>query len=239
VEPKSQDHRKKVRASGKQLLGYVLWYVLIWCTNLVAAGQPSSEAQPLPSPRQFQYLSTLQSESSVSSQSWHAASAAVNSTTTHISSDCGTFQPGASWSIHGVSAGYGRCHTLPSPVDGSVTIYKVSLCSFLSLVFLSSDTLHSQRRPVLPTTISHSRTFLLSTSSTHLTLLYQLFAVTTMFGFTLYQSACVYASVTAFSATWVALALPIQHGKAGPFNYHRAIKKGGRIPWRRIPGMKI
>lgn len=48
-----------------------------------------------------------------------------------------------------------------------------------------------------------------------------------------------YASVTAFSATWVALALPIQHGKAGPFNYHRAIKRGARIPWRRIPGMKI
>ncbi|KAM0689343.1 hypothetical protein Q7P36_011420 [Cladosporium allicinum] len=46
-----------------------------------------------------------------------------------------------------------------------------------------------------------------------------------MFGFTLYQSACVYASVTAFSATWVALALPIQHGKVGPFNYHRAIKR--------------
>jgi hypothetical protein len=60
-----------------------------------------------------------------------------------------------------------------------------------------------------------------------------------MFGFTLYQSACVYASVTAFSATWVALALPIQHGKVGPYNYHRAIKRGARIPWRRIPGMKI
>ena len=60
-----------------------------------------------------------------------------------------------------------------------------------------------------------------------------------MFGFTLYQSACVYASVTAFSATWVALALPIQHGKVGPFNYHRAIKRGARIPWRRFPGMKI
>jgi hypothetical protein len=62
---------------------------------------------------------------------------------------------------------------------------------------------------------------------------------TSMFGFTLYQSACVYASVTAFSATWVALALPIQHGKVGPYNYHRAIKRGARIPWRRIPGMKI
>ncbi|KAM0720912.1 hypothetical protein Q7P37_003197 [Cladosporium fusiforme] len=53
-----------------------------------------------------------------------------------------------------------------------------------------------------------------------------------MFGLSLYQSACMYASVTAFSATWVALALPIQHGKAGPFNYHRAIRQGRRIPWR-------
>ncbi|KAM0703542.1 hypothetical protein Q7P35_009481 [Cladosporium inversicolor] len=60
-----------------------------------------------------------------------------------------------------------------------------------------------------------------------------------MFGFTLYQSACLYASVTAFSATWVALALPIQHGKAGPFNYHRAIKRGARIPWRRIPAVAV
>jgi len=68
----------------------------------------------------------------------------------------------------------------------------------------------------------------------------QLLLLTTkMFGFSLYQSACLYASVTAFSATWIALALPIQHGKAGPFNYHRAIRQGRRIPWRRIPGMKI
>merc|ERR1712080_285280 len=66
-----------------------------------------------------------------------------------------------------------------------------------------------------------------------------LLSKTKMFSFSLYQSACLYASVTAFSATWIALALPIQHGKAGPFNYHRAIRQGRRIPWRRIPGMKI
>ena len=56
-----------------------------------------------------------------------------------------------------------------------------------------------------------------------------------MFGLNLYKGACLYASVTAFSATWIALALPVQHGKTGPFNYHRVAKKAGRIPWRRIP----
>jgi hypothetical protein len=101
---------------------------------------------------------------------------------------------------------------------------------------LSPNTLHSKRRPVLPTTLA-----LVPSHTHHLTFNHNKTALQTvsMFGFTLYQSACVYASVTAFSATWVALALPIQHGKVGPFNYHRAIKRGARIPWRRIPGMKI
>jgi len=59
-----------------------------------------------------------------------------------------------------------------------------------------------------------------------------------MFGLSLYQGACLYGSVSAFAATWVALALPIQHNKVGPFNYHRAIKQGRRVPWRRL-GAKI
>ena len=111
------------------------------------------------------------------------------------------------------------------------------LIAFLAASFFSPDTLHSKRRPVLETS---------NNSCTHLFAHHLIFNDNTtapqtisMFGFTLYQSACVYASVTAFSATWVALALPIQHGKVGPYNYHRAIKRGARIPWRRIPGMKI
>ena len=112
-----------------------------------------------------------------------------------------------------------------------VTIYKPLFCSFIPLTFLSSNSpLTAKAGTSTSSRTLHTHT--LSTKSTSL-------QTTTMFGFSLYQSACLYASVTAFSATWVALALPIQHGKAGPFNYHRAIKRGARIPWRRIPGMKI
>jgi hypothetical protein len=129
-------------------------------------------------------------------------------------------------------------HTWPFPVSDGVTIYNPLFRSFLRDLLSSS-----QISPLTAKagTSNNTLTYLLaSTSSPSPTnLLLLLPATTTMFGFTMYQSACLYASVTAFSATWIAVALPIQHGKAGPFNYHRAIKRGARIPWRRIPGMKI
>jgi hypothetical protein len=51
----------------------------------------------------------------------------------------------------------------------------------------------------------------------------------------LYSGAALYATTTAFVAVWISLALPIQHNKAGPFNYHRLVKGARRIPWRRLP----
>ena len=112
-----------------------------------------------------------------------------------------------------------------------VTIYKPLFCSFNP--FLSSNSPLTAKAG----TSNNIFTYLVAHQYSFHNI--NLFPAITMFGFTLYQSACLYASVTAFSATWVAIALPIQHGKAGPFNYHRAIKRGARIPWRRIPGMKI
>ena len=114
-----------------------------------------------------------------------------------------------------------------------VTIYKPLFCSFILLTFLSSNS------PLTAKAGTSNNIFTYLCCTPILFPPQNLSSTITMFGFTLYQSACLYASVTAFSATWVALALPIQHGKAGPFNYHRAIKRGARIPWRRIPGMKI
>lgn len=123
-------------------------------------------------------------------------------------------------------------HTLPSPFVGGVTIYS-PLSSLHATLFPS---LNSPLTAKAGTSKKFTQLLILELSF----LPHQPPLPTiTMFGFTMYQSACMYASVTAFSATWVALALPIQHGKAGPFNYHRAIKRGARIPWRRIPGMKI
>ncbi|KAK6439001.1 hypothetical protein LTR95_004787 [Oleoguttula sp. CCFEE 5521] len=55
-----------------------------------------------------------------------------------------------------------------------------------------------------------------------------------MFGLSLQHTAAVYASVTGFSAFWVCVALPMRHERVGPYNYHRAIKAGRRIPWRRM-----
>lgn len=51
----------------------------------------------------------------------------------------------------------------------------------------------------------------------------------------LYTGAAAYATCTAFAAFWVGLRLPVQHNKAGPFNYHKLIKAGRRVPWRRLP----
>lgn len=55
----------------------------------------------------------------------------------------------------------------------------------------------------------------------------------------LYKGAAVFASVTGIGAAVVAAKLPIQSGKTGPFNYHRALKPARRIGesriWRRLP----
>ncbi|WPG98841.1 Hypothetical protein R9X50_00163900 [Acrodontium crateriforme] len=51
----------------------------------------------------------------------------------------------------------------------------------------------------------------------------------------LFGAAGLYASATAFTAVWISMALPIQHGKTGPYNVHRVIKQGRRIPWKRLP----
>ncbi|KAK3071064.1 hypothetical protein LTR53_009324 [Teratosphaeriaceae sp. CCFEE 6253] len=55
----------------------------------------------------------------------------------------------------------------------------------------------------------------------------------------LYSGAALYATTTAFCAAWVCYALPAQHNKVGPFNYHRvgkASRRGiERVPWRRLP----
>ncbi|CAK4031917.1 NAD(P)-binding -27 [Lecanosticta acicola] len=45
----------------------------------------------------------------------------------------------------------------------------------------------------------------------------------------LYKGAAVFASVTGIGAALVAVKLPIQHNKTGPFNYHRALKPVRRI----------
>jgi len=56
---------------------------------------------------------------------------------------------------------------------------------------------------------------------------------------TLFTGSALYATTTAFCAAWVCYALPVQHNKVGPFNYHRAGKItrrfGERVPWRRLP----
>lgn len=51
----------------------------------------------------------------------------------------------------------------------------------------------------------------------------------------LYTGAAAYATCTAFAAFWVGLRLPIQSNKTGPYNYHKLIKAGRRVPWRRLP----
>lgn len=51
----------------------------------------------------------------------------------------------------------------------------------------------------------------------------------------LFTSAALYASCTSFAAFWVAFGLPFQHNTHGPYNYHRVIRHGSRIPWRRVP----
>jgi len=55
----------------------------------------------------------------------------------------------------------------------------------------------------------------------------------------LYSGAALYATTSAFCAAWVCYALPAQHNRVGPFNYHflgRRLGKGiERVPWRRLP----
>ena len=51
----------------------------------------------------------------------------------------------------------------------------------------------------------------------------------------LYKGAALYATTTAFAAFWIGLRLPVQNNKAGPFNYHKLLKQGRRVPWRRLP----
>lgn len=51
----------------------------------------------------------------------------------------------------------------------------------------------------------------------------------------LFAAATLYGTTTAFAAVWVAIFLPVQAGTVGPYNYHRVIKAGRRIPWRRLP----
>jgi len=50
----------------------------------------------------------------------------------------------------------------------------------------------------------------------------------------LYSGAAVYATSTALLAAAVTLRIPFQHNTIGPYNYHRVVKAGARIPWRRI-----
>jgi len=52
----------------------------------------------------------------------------------------------------------------------------------------------------------------------------------------LYSGAALYATTTAFAAVWISLALPIQHGRVGPFNYHGLAKRveKSRMPWKRL-----
>jgi len=52
---------------------------------------------------------------------------------------------------------------------------------------------------------------------------------------TLYSGAALYASTSAFMAAWICLALPVRHNTVGPYNYHRVLKAGRRVPWRRLP----
>lgn len=51
----------------------------------------------------------------------------------------------------------------------------------------------------------------------------------------LYKGAALYATTTAFAAFWLTLRLPVQAGKEGPYNVHRVVRQGRRIPWRRLP----
>jgi hypothetical protein len=50
----------------------------------------------------------------------------------------------------------------------------------------------------------------------------------------LFTGAAAYASATAFTAFWISLKLPLQNNTIGPYNYHRLLKAGRRVPWRRI-----
>lgn len=51
----------------------------------------------------------------------------------------------------------------------------------------------------------------------------------------LYKGAALYATTTAFAAFWLTVRQPIQAGKEGPYNVHRVLRQGRRIPWRRLP----
>lgn len=50
----------------------------------------------------------------------------------------------------------------------------------------------------------------------------------------LYAGAALYASTTALAAAWISLKLPVQSNTVGPYNYHRVLKAGRLMPWRRI-----
>ncbi|GAB7362035.1 hypothetical protein MBLNU230_g2069t1 [Neophaeotheca triangularis] len=50
----------------------------------------------------------------------------------------------------------------------------------------------------------------------------------------LYSGAACYASVSAFAAFWLTLRMPVQANTQGPYNYHRAIRAGRRVPWKRL-----
>jgi hypothetical protein len=50
----------------------------------------------------------------------------------------------------------------------------------------------------------------------------------------LYTSAAVYATTTSLIAGTVTVKLPFQHNTVGPYNYHRLVKAGRRVPWRRL-----
>lgn len=50
----------------------------------------------------------------------------------------------------------------------------------------------------------------------------------------LFTGAALYASVSSFTAFWVAFGLPYQHNTHGPYHYHSLLRYGQRIPWRRL-----
>jgi hypothetical protein len=50
----------------------------------------------------------------------------------------------------------------------------------------------------------------------------------------LYTGAAAFATASALLAATVSIKLPFQHNTVGPYNYHRLIKAGRRVPWRRL-----